>query len=83
MILFFFFVVLKIVRDFVEALKTILFKYFIYLEKNDKISSVDEAKDWFETYAFSHNYIIVVESIFPIKLVIRIKCYRYKKKIKN
>ena len=45
MTLFFSFVTLEIVRDFVEILKIILPKYLIRLEKNDKISSVDEVKD--------------------------------------
>ena len=45
MALFFSFVALKIVRDFVEILKTILPKYFIRLKKNDEVSSVDETKD--------------------------------------
>ena len=53
MALFSSFVALKIVRDFVEALKTISRKYLIRLEKNDEVSSVDETKDWFEAYAFS------------------------------
>ena len=83
MVLSFFFVVSEIVRDFVETLKTILFKYLIRLKKNDEISNVDEAKDWFEAYVFSQNHIVVVESILSIKLVIRIKYYRHKKKIKN
>ena len=48
-----FFVALEIARDFAETLKIILFKYFIRLEKNDKVSSVDEAKNWFEAYVFS------------------------------
>ena len=53
MALSFFFVTLEIARDFVEILKAILPKYLIRLEKNDKISSVDEVKDWFKAYAFS------------------------------
>ena len=77
------FVAPEIARDFVEALKTISLKYLIHLEKNDEVSSVDEAKDWFEAYAFSQGYILVVESAPLTKLVIRIKCYRHKKEIKN
>ena len=68
MALFSSFVAPEIARDFAEALKAILLKYFIRLEKNDEVSSVDEAKDWFEAYAFSQGYIIVVESVFLIKL---------------
>ena len=45
MVLSFSFVVLKIVRDFAEVLKTILPKYLIRLKKNDKVSNVDEIKN--------------------------------------
>ena len=39
------FVAPEIARDFAEALKAISPKYLIRLEKNDKVLSVDEAKD--------------------------------------
>ena len=77
------FVAPEIARDFAEALKAISPKYLIRPEKNDEISSVDEAKDWFEAYAFSQNHVVVVESTPLTKLVIRIECYRHKKETKN